>query len=64
MEGWARLRRVKEMPYLTRTALKFLNKGLYLDGTKAKEELGWEPKVSVEEGTKLYIEWRRAQGKK
>jgi nucleoside-diphosphate-sugar epimerase len=64
MEGWARLRRVKEMPYLTRSALKFLNKGLYLDGTKAREELGWEPKVPMEEGTRLYIEWRRAQGKK
>ena len=64
MEGWARLRRVKEMPYLTRSALKFLNKGLYLDGTKTKEELGWEPRVSMEEGTRLYVEWRRSQGKK
>jgi len=64
MEGWARLRRVKEMPYLTRAGLQFLNKGLYLDGTKTREELGWQPKVPMEEGTRLYIEWRRAQGKK
>jgi len=61
VEGWARLRRVKEMPFLTRSAMKFLNKPLYLDGTKAGEELGWKPKVSMEEGTRRYIEWRRAQ---
>jgi nucleoside-diphosphate-sugar epimerase len=64
VEGWSRLRRVKEMPFLTRSAMKFLNKPLYLDGTKAREELGWEPKVSMEEGTRLYVEWRRAQGRK
>jgi len=64
MEGIARLRRVKEMPFLTRSGMKFLNKGLYLDGTKAREELGWEPRVSMEEGTRLYVEWRRTQGRK
>ncbi len=62
MEGWSRLRRVREMPYLTRASLKFLKKGLYLDGSKAYEELGWEPKVSLEEGTRLYVEWRHKQG--
>lgn len=61
MEGVARLRRVKEMPFLTRSSMKFLNKGLYLDGTKARDELGWEPKVPVDEGTRLYVEWRRAR---
>ena len=62
MEGWSRLRRVKEMPYLTRAGLRFLNKGLYLDGSKARDELGWEPKVSIEEGTRRYVEWRRSDG--
>jgi len=62
MEGWSRLRRVREMPYLTRAGLRFLNKGLYLDGSKAKEELGWEPRVSIEEGTRRYVEWRRSDG--
>jgi nucleoside-diphosphate-sugar epimerase len=64
MERLARLRRSKEMPFLTRSAMKFLNKGLYLDGAKARDELGWEPKVSIEDGTRLYVEWRRAQHKK
>lgn len=64
MEGWSRLRRVKEMPYLTRSGLRFLNKGMFLDGSKAKEELGWEPKISIEEGTRLYVQWRRSQSNK
>jgi nucleoside-diphosphate-sugar epimerase len=64
MEEWARLRRVKDMPYLTRSGLKFVNRGVYLDGTKARDELGWQPKVSIEEGTRLYVQWRRSQKKK
>jgi nucleoside-diphosphate-sugar epimerase len=63
MEEWSRLRRVEEMPYLTRSGLHFVNKGIYLDGSKAREELGWEPKISLEEGTRLYVQWRIAQGK-
>jgi nucleoside-diphosphate-sugar epimerase len=64
MEMWSRLRRAKEMPYLTRSGLHFVNKGIYLDGTKARVELGWTPKVSLEEGTRRYVQWRLAQSKK
>ena len=60
MEGWARLRRAKEMPYLTRSGVRFLNEGMNLDGSKARRELGWEEKVSMEEGTRLYVQWRRS----
>ncbi len=63
MEGWSRLRRVKDMPYLTRSGLRFVNKGIYLDGTKARDELGWQPSISIEEGTRLYVQWRRSQKK-
>lgn len=61
LEGWSKLRRVDEMPYLTRSALRFLGKGLFLDAARAREELGWEPRVSVEEGTRLYVAWRRSR---
>ena len=64
MESWARLRRQKNIPYLTRSGMRFLNQGMHIDGSKARRELGWEPKVSVEEGTRLYVQWRRSQGKK
>jgi nucleoside-diphosphate-sugar epimerase len=62
-EAWARLRRVKEVPFLTRSAIMYLNKETLADASKAREELGWEPRVPVEEGTRLYAEWRRSQGK-
>ncbi len=61
MEGLARLRRAKEMPYLTRSGVRFLNEGMNLDGSKARRELGWEEKVSMEEGTRLYVQWRRSR---
>ena len=64
MEMWSRLRKVQEMPYLTRSGLHFVNKGIYLDGTKAREELGWQPKITLEEGTRLYVQWRRAESNK
>jgi nucleoside-diphosphate-sugar epimerase len=63
MEEWSRLRRVRDMPYLTRSGLRFVNKGIYLDGTKARDELGWQPKVSIDEGTRLYVQWLRSQKK-
>jgi len=64
MEGWARLKRQKELPYLTRSGARFLNQGMHIDGSKAMKELGWEPKVSIEEGTRLYVQWRREHEKK
>ena len=64
MELWARLKRQKELPYLTRSGARFLNQGMHIDASKAMKDLGWEPKVTLEEGTRHYVEWRRAQEKK
>jgi nucleoside-diphosphate-sugar epimerase len=64
METFAKLRRSKEMPYLTLASLRSINNEGYLDGSKARNELGWQPKISVEEGTRLYVQWRRSQKKK
>jgi len=61
MEGWARLRRAKKAPYLTRSSIRFANEGQFVDGSKARMELGWEPKVSMEEGCRLYVQWWRSQ---
>jgi nucleoside-diphosphate-sugar epimerase len=62
-EAWSRLRRVKEMPFLTRSGLRSLNSEMLVDASKAREELGWEPKVPVEDGVRLYVEWLRSQGR-
>lgn len=64
MEVWSKLRRAKGMPFLTRQTVRYVNKGLYLDTSKIKEELGWEPKISAQEGSKLYVKWRLSQAKK
>ena len=61
MEAWSKVRRAKKMPYLTRSSTRFLNEGMYIDGSKARRELGWEQKVSMEQGTSLYVQWRRSQ---
>jgi len=63
MELWAKLWRNKNLPFLTRSDVRFLHEGLFTDGSKARRELGWEPKVSLEEGISLYVEWRRRQKK-
>lgn len=64
LELWARLWRNRNLPFLTRSDVRFLHEGMHVDGSKARRELGWEPKVSVEEGTRLYVQWRREQKKK
>lgn len=64
METFAKLRRSQKMPYLTLAALRSLNTEYYLDGAKARNELGWQPKISLEEGTRQYVQWRRAHPKR
>jgi nucleoside-diphosphate-sugar epimerase len=62
VELWAKLRRSKNLPFLTRADVRFLKEGMNIDGSKAMRDLGWEPKVSIEEGTRLYVQWRKGQG--
>jgi nucleoside-diphosphate-sugar epimerase len=47
------------MPYLTRTSLVHLRTEILLDVSRVRKEVGWEPKVSLNEGARLYAEWRR-----
>jgi len=64
VEGFAKLRRAKGMPFLNRNVMLQLRKEGYLDGSKAKNELGWVPQISLEEGTKQYVQWRKQRNKK
>jgi nucleoside-diphosphate-sugar epimerase len=63
-EEFARLRRAKQMPFLNRYSIRQLKREGYLDGTKAKNELGWVPRTSLEEGTKQYVQWRKQKNKR
>lgn len=49
------------MPFLDRYFILQLNTECNLDGSKAKRELGWEPRMSLEDGTKHHVKWRRAE---
>jgi nucleoside-diphosphate-sugar epimerase len=61
MELVSTLRRAKTMPFLNRYFILQLNMECNLDASKAKRELGWVPKVSLEEGTRQYVAWRHAE---
>ena len=63
MEMWGRLIRSEEAPFLTRSDIKFVRDGMYIDSSKARKELGWQPKISIEEGCRQYVEWRKSQKK-
>jgi len=60
MEAIAKVRRAKEMPFLNRYSIKIMQTECCMDGSKAGRELGWVPQISAEEGTRQYVEWRRA----
>ena len=64
MEDFAKLRRAKGMPFMNRYYIRQVRKEGYLDGSKAKNELGWVPSISLEQGTRQYVQWRRQQKKK
>jgi len=56
-EGWTRLTRSKKPPYITKTSMKFLTLNLEFDIKKTKEQLGYNPTVSIEEGLKRTKQW-------
>jgi nucleoside-diphosphate-sugar epimerase len=46
-------------PILTRYTVGVLSKSQTLDITKARDELGYTPKVSIQEGIELFLKWWR-----
>ncbi len=63
IENVAKLMRTKSTPFLNRNIMLQLGKEGHLDGTKARTELGWVPQISLEEGTRQYVQWRRNRKK-
>jgi nucleoside-diphosphate-sugar epimerase len=59
MEGWARLRR-KPPPFAACSAT-FTDRRGTVSTAKARAALGWEPRVSYEEGMRRTVEWLRKQ---
>jgi len=47
----------KKEPLLTRYTVSVLSKSQTLNIEKAKRELGYEPRISIEEGIQRFVEW-------
>lgn len=53
----ARMTKAKEPPYITKTRIKFLCLNLDFDIAKTRNDLGYVPRISIEEGLKRTKEW-------
>jgi nucleoside-diphosphate-sugar epimerase len=60
MERRALRRKSPTAPRLTRAGLKFLGFNLDFGITKARTELGYQPRVAFAEGMKAMLDWHRA----
>jgi nucleoside-diphosphate-sugar epimerase len=49
-------------PFLTRYWIHELTKNFAYDISKAKRDLGYYPKISLEEGIRRTVEWYRETG--
>jgi nucleoside-diphosphate-sugar epimerase len=61
-EGFARFIGTREPPSLTRTSLFLMAQDQRYDISKARRDLGWQPRVGMEEGVRRAAEWARAEG--
>ena len=57
LTGLAKLTKAKEPPYITKTRIKFLSLNLDFDIDKTKNDLGYNPRVSIEEGLRRTKGW-------
>ena len=57
IEGFARLRGAKTAPILTRARIKFMTLNLDFSTAKAKEKLGYAPKVDFQDGIREALDW-------
>lgn len=59
-EGWARLIRAGESPTLSRMSVFLMTQDQRFDISRARRDLGWEPRVSMEEGVRSTAAWARS----
>lgn len=57
METIAKIRRKKESPLLTKTRLKFMTLNLDFDISKTIKDLGYNPKINIDEGLRKTKQW-------
>jgi nucleoside-diphosphate-sugar epimerase len=59
-EAFARLR--SRPPMITARAATFVDRRGTVSTRRIRDELGWEPRVSLDEGLRRSADWARAQG--
>jgi nucleoside-diphosphate-sugar epimerase len=52
-----RLIRMRRPPHLTRYAVSLIGRSTYFSIAKARQQLGWQPRVSIREGIRRSVEW-------
>lgn len=57
LEQWGGLRKSSRRPLLTRMSVELLGTSQNFPADRAREELGWTPKISFEEGLRKMEEW-------
>jgi nucleoside-diphosphate-sugar epimerase len=61
IEGLARVTGQRKAPLLTRARIKFMTLNLDFSIAKAKEKLGYQPRVDFQEGIKEALDWATRQ---
>ena len=56
-EAIGRLIRMRRPPHLTRYAVALIGRSTRFSIAKARQQLGWQPRVGVREGLRLSLEW-------
>ena len=57
MEGYARITGSDKRPLLTRQAVTLISSRAMIDTSKARNLLGWQPKVSFDDGFRRTLDW-------
>ena len=64
LSGWQTVRHKYlhgPVPKVSASAIAVMSSGQFLDGSKAKRELGYQPRVSIDEAIRRTFEWFEAQ---
>lgn len=62
-ECWYRLIRSPKPPTVTRRAIYLIGRPTQFTIAKARKELGWQPKVRIDEGVRVSLDWYHSQEK-
>jgi nucleoside-diphosphate-sugar epimerase len=57
IECIARLLRFQKPPRITRRAVFLIGRPTYYSITKARTQLGWQPRVKIQEGVRRSLSW-------